>query len=151
MGIRAERELIENQLRLVMVDRMLKEKYNEIEYLAIQPPADPNIVEINREDLDWLLSEHEKCEVLEQELQQQREMYENKLEVYERQKEEQREMYENKLEVYERQKEEQIEQYNRLESQYEEVMNSNAWRWGLRFAKVIHFFLTPIRALRGNK
>lgn len=135
--VEQSRELIENQLRLVMIDRMLKEKYNEIEYLAIQPPADPNIVEINREDLDWLLSEHEKCEVLEQELEQQREMYE-------RQRKEQ-------LEAHERQKEEQIEQYNRLKSQYEEVMNSNAWRWGLRCAKVVHFFLIPIRALRGNK
>lgn len=122
-------QLMENQLRLVMIDRMLREKYNEIEYLVIQPPCDPNIVEINREDLNWLLSEHERCEELQVELSRQRE-------------------------VYEMQKEEQIVQYQGLENRYhdlevrhQDVITSNAWRWGLRFAKVVHFFLTPIRVL----
>ncbi len=61
-----KKELMENQLRLVMIDRMLKEKYNEISYLAIQPPKDPDIVEINRKDLDWLLGEQRRCESLEE-------------------------------------------------------------------------------------
>lgn len=56
------KELMENQLRLVMIDRMLKEKYNEISYLAIQPPKDPQIVEIHQKDLNWLLEEQAKCE-----------------------------------------------------------------------------------------
>lgn len=123
------RELMENQLRLVMIDRMLKEKYNEIEYLAIQPPSDPNIVEINRKDLDWLLSEHEKCEDLEQQLTQ-RQAEHQKLQ----------EQYENLEKCY-----------RELELRHQEVLSSHAWRWGLRFAKVIRFLFTPFRVLSGKK
>lgn len=61
-----EKELMENQLWLVMIDRFLKEKYNEIEYLAIQPQHDPGIVEINKEDLEWLMTEHERAEQLDE-------------------------------------------------------------------------------------
>ena len=99
-----QKELMENQLRIVMIDRMLKEKYNEISYLAIQPPKDPEIVEINRKDLDWLLEEQKKCEGLRK-------------------------------------------QKEALERQYSEVMDSKAWRLGLRISRFARFFLTPIRVI----
>lgn len=92
-----KKELMENQLRLVMIDRMLKEKYNEISYLAIQPPKDPDIVEINRKDLDWLLGEQRRCES--------------------------------------------------LERQYQSVVQSKAWRVGLKLSKIARFFLAPIRVI----
>lgn len=60
-----DRELIENQLRVVMLDRMLKEKYNQIHYLAIKEPLPPDKAEINKKDLDWLLCEHERADELE--------------------------------------------------------------------------------------
>lgn len=99
-----QKELMENQLRVVMIDRMLKEKYNEISYLAIQPRRDLDIVEVNRRDLDWLLTEQKRCESL-------------------------------------------GEQKEALEKQYRDVMNSKAWRLGIRISKFAGFFLAPIRVL----
>ena len=128
-----KKELIENQLRRVIIDRMLKEKYNEIEYLAIQPPCDPGIVEVNREDLDWLLSEHDKAEALEQE---------------------QDKLKKQILDI-ENQNKKQIEacrqEYDILCQQYRDVINSNTWKMGIRIGKIIHILLTPFRWLRGGK
>ena len=128
-----KKELIENQLRRVIIDRMLKEKYNEIEYLAIQPPCVPGIVEVNREDLDWLLSEHDKAESLEQE---------------------QDKLKKQILDI-ENQNKKQIEacrqEYDILCQQYRDVINSNTWKMGIRIGKIIHILLTPFRWLRGGK
>ena len=137
------KELINNQLRIVMIDRMLKEKYNQIEYLAIQPPGDPNIAEINRPDLDWLLSEHERCEALEKEMTQQRQSLEQEME---RQRLDGLAQLEEQKQINDGLR----EQYMALETEHQKVLNSNAWRWGLRFAKAVHFILTPARALRGK-
>lgn len=125
--------LIENQFWLVIIDRMLREKYNEIEYLAIQPPLDPSIAEINKTDLDWLLSEHERCEQLEQNMADLRELNDKN-------------MAEQLAQYAELEK-----QYSHLLEQHQAVISSNAWRWGLRFAKLVHVFLKPFRALRGRK
>lgn len=113
---------IKNQLYLVMIDRMLKEKYNEIEYLAIQPPRDPAIAEINQKDLDWLLCEHEKCEKLEQ---QNFDLKNDYMELETR--------------------------YNDLEDQYSALVNSRTYRWGMRLSKIVRIFLAPFRMLRGNR
>lgn len=75
--VKREMELIENELRLVMIDRMMKEKYNEIQYLAVQPPLKPGVVEINKVDLDWLLAEHERLEELKKNMDQLTEQYQS--------------------------------------------------------------------------
>lgn len=129
MGEDKNEQQIVNQLRLVMIDRMLKEKYNEIEYLAIQPPKDPSIVEINRTDLDWLLSEHEKCEELEGQNAELRKDY--------------TEMENHCIELK--------NHCDELENQYQAILDSRTYRWGMRLSKVVRIFLAPFRMLRGHR
>lgn len=129
MGEDKNEQQIVNQLRLVMIDRMLKEKYNEIEYLAIQTPKDPSIVEINRTDLDWLLSEHEKCEELEGKNAELRKNY--------------TEMENHCIELK--------NHCDELENQCQAILDSRTYQWGMRLAKIIRFFLAPFRMLRGHR
>lgn len=107
-------ELMENKLRLVMVDRMLKEKYNEINYLAIQPPADPSIAEINKVDLEWLLSEHEKADRLEAQL--------------------------DKAKNGDDTMKEELEA---LRKEYLEIVNSHIWKIGSKVGRIIDVLKTP--------
>lgn len=118
---RTAQEMIENQFRLVMIDRMLKEKYNEIKYLAIQPPLDPNIIQIEKKDLEWLLGEHERVDQLNQE-----------------------------IAGWKQELEKQKLVYCDLQEEHNKVMNSLTWRIGKKITGVIDFLLAPVRKLRGK-
>lgn len=117
-----EQDRIDNNLRLIMIDRMLKEKYNEIHYLAIQPPKDPAIEEINKKDLEWLLSEHERADRLL------------------RQNEELQVQYDELL-----------TNYSKLDSDYREILNSLTWRIGVKISSFMNHFISPFQKLFNRK
>lgn len=117
--IEKTQEQIDNQLWVVMLERMLQEKYGRIQYLAIQPAPDPTITQINNDDLAWLLSEKDRCIVLEKQIEEERERY---------------------VELE--------KQLHSVQADYQGILDSRTWRWGIKLGRIVGIILSPFRKLK---
>ena len=124
---------IENDFFVTILDRMLKEKYGEIQYLAIQPKPDPTITQINNTDLDYLLRERDRCEEQEQELRKQ----EEELRKYEEEMHQQRMIVERTTQML-----------HEVQSEYQAVLDSRTWRWGKKVSHMMGRLLYPFRWIK---